>query len=88
MRAAGLLRRSLCSAPSSGGREAKMKQLLLDQLKATFVRIEDVSGGCGAMYQMEVESPLFQGKSLVTQHRMVNQVSARMDTLWEEHCFA
>lgn len=32
------------------------------------------AGGCGAMYNMEVESPLFKGKSLVAQHRMVNEV--------------
>lgn len=31
-------------------------------------------GGCGAMYNMEVESELFKGKTLVAQHRMVNQV--------------
>ena len=28
------------------------------------------------MYNMEVESPLFKGKTLVAQHRMVNEVSA------------
>lgn len=35
-----------------------------------------VPGGCGAMYNMEVESPLFKGKTLVAQHRMVNEVGA------------
>jgi len=36
-------------------------------------------GGCGAMYNMEVESELFKGKTLVAQHRMVNQVRLKRD---------
>ncbi|CAM9337985.1 unnamed protein product [Discosporangium mesarthrocarpum] len=33
--------------------------------------VEDISGGCGSMYRIEVESPRFMGKALVAQHRMV-----------------
>lgn len=32
------------------------------------------------MYNMEVESPLFRGKTLVAQHRMVNEVRLRFFT--------
>jgi BolA-like protein 3 len=35
------------------------------------VSVEDISHGCGSMYSMNVESPLFKGKSLVAQHKMV-----------------
>jgi stress-induced morphogen len=35
-------------------------------------------GGCGAMYRVNVASKIFQGKSIVQQHKMVN------DTLAEE----
>ena len=38
------------------------------------VNVEDISGGCGSMYRVEVESPMFSGVSLVKQHRMVNEV--------------
>ena len=31
-------------------------------------------GGCGSMYKVSVESPMFEGKSLVKQHRMVTEV--------------
>jgi len=31
------------------------------------------------MYNMEVESELFKGKTLVAQHRMVNQVRLKRD---------
>lgn len=33
-----------------------------------------MAGGCGAMYNIEVESPAFAGQSLVKQHRLVNEV--------------
>lgn len=32
------------------------------------------AGGCGAMYRILVVSPLFEGKSMVQQHRMVHDV--------------
>ena len=30
-------------------------------------------GGCGSMFRIHIESPLFLGKSLVQQHRYVNE---------------
>lgn len=30
-------------------------------------------GGCGSMYEIEIDSELFQGKRLLQQHRMVNE---------------
>jgi BolA-like protein 3 len=38
------------------------------------VEVNDISGGCGAMYNIDVESPLFKGKSIVQQHQLVQQV--------------
>lgn len=57
-------------------REAQLEQRLRSALQATKVVVKDVSGGCGAMFQLEVESPLFKGVPLVKQHRMVKEVSA------------
>jgi len=55
--------------------EAKaMENQLRSALNASDVNVEDISGGCGSMYRVEVESPMFSGVSLVKQHRMVNEV--------------
>ena len=52
--------------------EDEMTSILLRDLEATSVKIDDTSGGCGAMFAITCESPLFAGKRLVQQHRMVN----------------
>lgn len=58
---------------------------MINALQFTFVRsqakniqVSDVSGGCGAMYEILVESSEFQGISRVKQHQMIT------DTLKEE----
>mmetsp|Transcript_16500 Transcript_16500/g.51660 ORF Transcript_16500/g.51660 Transcript_16500/m.51660 type:complete len:98 (+) Transcript_16500:46-339(+) len=56
------------------GAEAAMQARLSSELEATAVRVEDVSGGCGAMYRIYVESPKFKGVPTVKQHRMVNEI--------------
>ena len=40
----------------------------------TFVEVKDISGGCGSMYAIEVESLDFKGVSKVKQSRMVNDL--------------
>lgn len=40
---------------------------------AASVRVVDISGGCGAMYEVHVESKEFQDKRTVQQHQMVNE---------------
>jgi len=52
--------------------ELTMSNTLREALGAsTHVEVEDISGGCGSMYKIEVESPAFKGKSMVNQHKMV-----------------
>lgn len=51
-----------------------MQHLLENAFKTKNVIVNDISGGCGAMFQIEVVSSLFEGKSRVMQHRMVNDV--------------
>ncbi|KAK3085788.1 hypothetical protein FSP39_008698 [Pinctada imbricata] len=41
--------------------------------EAVDVRVQDISGGCGSMYEVYVESEEFKGKRTVLQHRMVNE---------------
>jgi len=40
---------------------------------ATDIAVNDISGGCGAMYEIFVESPDFKGIRLVKQHQMVTE---------------
>ncbi|XP_071084114.1 bolA-like protein 3 [Haliotis cracherodii] len=40
---------------------------------ATSVQVADISGGCGAMYQISIEASEFQGKTTLQQQRMVNK---------------
>ncbi|OCT86687.1 bolA-like protein 3 [Xenopus laevis] len=41
--------------------------------KALNVRVVDISGGCGAMYEIHIESEEFKDKRTVQQHKMVNE---------------
>ena len=73
LRSAGAMRwaphvRAL-STPSEA-MEAKLR----DELDAVNVTVEDVSGGCGAMYKAYVESPRFVGLGVVKQHKLVQGV--------------
>ena len=75
--AATILRRSapprvrvLSSETPAEAMEAKLR----DQLDAVAVTVEDVSGGCGAMYKAYVESPRFVGLNIVKQHKLVQGV--------------
>ncbi|XP_026748333.1 bolA-like protein 3 isoform X1 [Galleria mellonella] len=37
----------------------------------TYISVEDISGGCGAMFEISVEAKEFIGLSTVKQHRLV-----------------
>jgi hypothetical protein len=41
-----------------------------------------ILGGCGAMYEIKIESEEFKEKRTVQQHQMVNQVSGGNSTSW------
>ncbi|ORZ05607.1 bola protein [Absidia repens] len=38
------------------------------------LRVSDVSGGCGSMYAIDIASTSFEGKSIVKQHRLINDL--------------
>ncbi|KAI9919424.1 hypothetical protein PsorP6_017302 [Peronosclerospora sorghi] len=65
------------SANKSSTKEEELMQTALKQkLDAVHVKVTDVSGGCGSMYDVEVASDQFAGQSRVQQHRMVNEILA------------
>ncbi|KAJ3025033.1 UNVERIFIED_CONTAM: hypothetical protein HDU68_007542 [Siphonaria sp. JEL0065] len=51
--------------------ELRIHTLLKAALTPSKLNVKDVSGGCGAMYAVEVASEQFKGQTLVKQHRMV-----------------
>lgn len=67
-----MMRRTFRFLVSAMDIETKLKASPL--LTPTGVSVKDVSAGCGSFFQVEVISPVFEGKGLVQQHRMVNEV--------------
>lgn len=61
--------------------ENAMHAALAQRLDAVHVKVTDVSGGCGSMFDIEVASPQFVGQTRVKQHRMVNEVRRSIDEL-------
>ncbi|CAK1542851.1 unnamed protein product [Leptosia nina] len=53
-------------------KEQKLTEVLKRAMPGiTYVSIEDISGGCGAMYEISIEAKEFVGLSRVKQHRLV-----------------
>ncbi|KAI1904194.1 hypothetical protein AGOR_G00003170 [Albula goreensis] len=54
--------------------EVRIAQILKEKFPlSTSIKVVDISGGCGAMYEVHIESEEFKGKRTVQQHRLVNQ---------------
>ncbi|KAG6831888.1 hypothetical protein H0H92_007005 [Tricholoma furcatifolium] len=49
--------------------EAKLKE----RFSPCQVKVQDVSGGCGSFYAINISSPAFAGLSVVKQHRLVTE---------------
>ena len=69
--------RAFSSGASSG--EGDAERALIRALSegfpgATDIVVVDVSGGCGAMYEVHVEAPQFKGLRTVGQHKLVTEV--------------
>ncbi|XP_071812625.1 bolA-like protein 3 isoform X2 [Apostichopus japonicus] len=73
-----LLRSRWLSANTNGAEgELKLTKILKERFpNAVTINVEDISGGCGAMFQVNIESSDFNGKRLVAQHRMVTEALA------------
>ncbi|NWI90470.1 BOLA3 protein, partial [Pitta sordida] len=54
--------------------ESRLVRILREKFPgASSIKVVDISGGCGAMYEIHVESEEFRDKRTVQQHQMVNQ---------------
>lgn len=49
-----------------------IEEKLRKELDASYVKVEDVSDGCGAKFDCLIVSSQFEGKPLLQRHRMVN----------------
>lgn len=54
--------------------ETAIYEMLMRELQCTRLDVKDISGGCGSMYGIEVESERFRGLNMLKQQRMVNEV--------------
>ncbi|KAG0717692.1 BolA-like protein 3 [Chionoecetes opilio] len=65
--------RRLCDAVAGSG-PARLEGLLRKRFpQATAVEVQDISGGCGSMYEVWVEAQDFKGLSRVKQHKLITE---------------
>lgn len=57
-----------------GEYEKKIYDILHDKFQPKNLQVKDVSGGCGSMFAINVESEKFKGIPMIKQHRLVNEV--------------
>ncbi|KAK6341211.1 hypothetical protein TWF696_008297 [Orbilia brochopaga] len=62
--------------------EAGIYVKLAEKLSPTRLDVRDISGGCGSMYAVEIESPLFRGLTTLKMHRRVQDVLAEEIKGW------
>ncbi|XP_075216628.1 bolA-like protein 3 [Lycorma delicatula] len=54
--------------------EKRIKGLLQKTFpKAKDIKVQDVSGGCGSMYTVDVRTEEFRGLPIIKQHRLVHE---------------
>mmetsp|Transcript_7257 Transcript_7257/g.9187 ORF Transcript_7257/g.9187 Transcript_7257/m.9187 type:complete len:117 (-) Transcript_7257:65-415(-) len=54
--------------------EKKIFKILKESFQPKNLQVKDVSGGCGSMFAILVESEKFKGIPMIKQHRLVNEV--------------
>ncbi|KAK2869476.1 hypothetical protein Q7C36_001347 [Tachysurus vachellii] len=67
-------RQTLRSFSTNTEGEIHITKILKEKFpQASSLKVVDISGGCGAMYEIHIESDDFRGKRIVQQHQIVNQ---------------
>lgn len=54
--------------------ERRIFDILVKDLSPTKLEVQDISGGCGSMYALDIVSERFAGLPVIKQHRLVNKV--------------
>lgn len=63
--------------------ESSIAAILASKLNPTALLVQDISGGCGSMYAIDITSSAFKGLNMLKQQRLVN--SALGDLVKEWH---
>ncbi|KAF9578525.1 hypothetical protein BGW38_005626 [Lunasporangiospora selenospora] len=74
------------SAPTSNVTIDTLTEACNSTLGAVHVEAKDISGGCGQNFEIMIVSPMFEGKSTLQKHRMVNE--ALKDQIAQVHAFS
>lgn len=62
--------------------ESQVWDRLIAELAPTQLIVQDISGGCGSMYGIEVSSEKFRGQTMLKQQRIVNAAIADLMKEW------
>lgn len=54
--------------------ELKIFEILNEKLSPKLLTVKDVSGGCGSMFAINIQSTKFKGNTMIKQHRLVNEI--------------
>ncbi|KAI9300150.1 bola protein, partial [Cunninghamella echinulata] len=57
----------------SGLTADSLKDIIIDRLQAEHVQVEDLSAGCGQMFEVIIVSPVFRDLRLLARHKLVNE---------------
>ncbi|KAH7162207.1 bola protein [Dactylonectria estremocensis] len=68
--------------PSMSPAEAAIADLLSEKLSPSQLLVQDVSGGCGSMYAIDITSAAFRGQTILKQQRMVNAALGDLVKSW------
>ncbi|KAL7320326.1 hypothetical protein PS15m_000223 [Mucor circinelloides] len=70
---------------NSGVTADALKATIIEKLGAQHVEVEDLSAGCGQMFEVVIVSPVFEGKRLLARHKLVNE--ALKEEISKVHAF-
>ncbi|KAK5137873.1 hypothetical protein LTR08_006642 [Meristemomyces frigidus] len=62
--------------------ERKIFDTIRQELQPTKLEVQDISGGCGSMYALDIVSEQFKGLPVIKQHRLVNKVLGEEIKKW------
>ncbi|PPJ55497.1 hypothetical protein CBER1_07058 [Cercospora berteroae] len=62
--------------------ERRIFDILVQDLSPTKLEVQDISGGCGSMYALDIVSEAFKGLPVIKQHRLVNKVLGEEIKKW------
>lgn len=62
--------------------ETKIYGILAKEFAPVNLEVKDVSGGCGSMFAISIESGKFKNIPMIKQHRLVNEALSQEISKW------